>query len=1066
MTARDTVLLERLGVDLIGPAAEDELIGDRPSDRYLTGILYPQKYEVGPEEDDDLGVQDDEQEAAGSAAEDESIGLVHAMRPASAGLSFAITADDDAGPSLNITVSCGTYTAVEPRDDDSGDADDSEGEQPPRRRRLEWQRTSHHVTLADVSLPETSDPKELTLEEHGLPGMGLFIKTSNWGSGWLVTVAMVNQQEILEEDRRRDIEEKTFFQTRLEINPGRSTRIRSRPAVPKGGEDGDVRAANLLYRNAAEFAVGHTCSAGWEAEGNSVAEAVYTAWLPRARVARTSSSGHRVFDKLRKREDGLAPLSTGWLSSASVAPLVEGLSLLPEAYDDWIGEQRARASSLPEEFAEQASDHIAQCEQVAEGMREGIQTLREDHQVLLAFQLANKAMEVQRRWLHPDESAFSWRPFQLGFLLLSLPSLARQDHPGRKIMDLLWFPTGGGKTEAYLALIAFTLFHRRLRFPENPDNGAGVAVIMRYTLRLLTAQQFQRASALILACENLRRGNELPVNAQQDALGSVPFSIGLWVGSNATPNTVKDAAEVFLQGKPHSPAQLEDCPACGTRLHWRPTDDLSAVEVRCTNASCPLGSSGDLLPVWTVDEDVYRETPSLVIGTIDKFAQIVRRTETGRLFGRQTPHPPPELIIQDELHLITGPLGTMAGAYEIAVDRLCSEGGTRPKIIGSTATIRRAEPQIKALFNRRTRQFPPPGLDASDSAFGVLDTQSPDRLYVGVTTAGRSAKFALQAVSASLLQSASVPAMSQEERDAYWTLVAYFNSLRELGGALVLMQDDVGASLQEYAERRSEVARDARIVDELTSRVSQIEIRDKLQELTRGADDANAIDVLLASNMISVGVDVPRLGLMVVNGQPKAIAEYIQATSRVGRGGVGGLIVTLYNNAKARDRSHYETFATWHSTLYREVEASSVTPFASRARDRTLHAPLVAMVRHLEAEMRDEPVLSADREQAVRKYAELIVARARDVDADEVDAVRAQLEELIEMWSNRAPLKDYWNDYRTKTSLLIGAEKAAARRAAGRLPAEAWPTPNSLRNVDPGTPFVVVERLRPDSEED
>src|SRR5690606_32244183 len=203
----------------------------------------------------------------------------------------------------------------------------------------------------------------------------------------------------------------------------------------------------------------------------------------------------------------------------------------------------------------------------------------------------------------------------------------------------------------------------------------------------------------------------------------------------------------------------------------------------------------------------------LLIGTIDKFAQIVRRKEVNALFGLNG-GTPPDLVLQDELHLISGPLGTIAGLYEVAIDRMFGSGGAHPKIIGSTATIRRASEQVSALFNRKTAQFPPPCLDATDSAFAIVDQNAPGRLYAGITTAGRSAKFTLQPVAASLLQSAFGGTADDKSRDPYWTLVSYFNSLRELGGALVLMQDDVNDSLALLAERRGEVGRRPELIEE------------------------------------------------------------------------------------------------------------------------------------------------------------------------------------------------------------------------------------------------------------
>ncbi|RMH03810.1 MAG: DNA/RNA helicase, partial [Nitrospirae bacterium] len=464
-------------------------------------------------------------------------------------------------------------------------------------------------------------------------------------------------------------------------------------------------------------------------------------------------------------------------------------------------------------------------------------------------------------------------------------------------------------------------------------------------------------------------------------------------------------------------------------------------------------------PIFTVDEDVYVHRPTLLIGTADKFAQIVREKRTNRLFGISDGFPP-DLIIQDELHLISGPLGTIAGIYETAFDLMFSVCGQRPKVIGSTATIRRAQEQVRALFDREAFQFPPPAIDHDDSGFAVRDRRpaAKGRRYVGVTTAGRSAKFTLQAVAGSLLQTAFGAFSNDARRDAYWTLVGYFNSLRELGGALVLMQDDVTDSVALYADARSEKRRPLRNVEELTSRRTQEEIRDMLHLLDIKVGSPGAVDAVLATNMVSVGIDISRLGLMLVNGQPKTIAEYIQSTSRVGRGDVSGLVVSVLNNAKARDRSHFETFCGWHRTLYRDVEATSVTPFAARARDRALHAALVAAVRHLVPGMIDSPRMDDDAEDKAMELIDLIVERAARIDPTEL-AVREELERLLDSWRARE-VEVYWSDYKGGKSLLQGAEYAAARRAVGREVGAAWPTLNSMRSVEAGTPFRMASALR------
>ena len=216
--------------------------------------------------------------------------------------------------------------------------------------------------------------------------------------------------------------------------------------------------------------------------------------------------------------------------------------------------------------------------------------------------------------------------------------------------------------------------------------------------------------------------------------------------------------------------------------------------------------------------------------------------------------------------------------------------------------------------------------------------------------------------------------------------------------------------------------------------------------------------------MVSVGVDIPRLGLMLVNGQPKTTAEYIQSTSRVGRGRVSGLVVTILNNAKARDRSHFETFRGWHGALYRDVEATSVTPFASRARDRALHAALVAAVRHLVPGMLDSPASAEVHEAEIMSLIDEIVERAKRIDPEETE-VRDELVNRYDQWVAMAP-PHYWNDYRPRRSLLQSAERHARDVALGRMPGVAWPTLNSMRNVEAGTPFRLAPALRHDGGDD
>lgn len=1025
MPARDKILT-RLREDLIGPRKPDETLSARPSDIYLTGILWPRNTTLAPEEDEKISIAPGGDEMGDDAEDQAQPQSVSMRRPSTAGVSFAASSSRGA-PSVTVRIRFGMYCET----DEGG-------------RRL-WKRQQHAPDPISVTLESEGD--DIPFSSGELTGLRINVRSVPFPDGMLATITLVNDL-IPEERDRASIERTTLFQVLLEIEPLAGTTLIARPSRRAPVDDEDWSSA-LLYRDAKEFAAGHTCSADWFTEPNHLASAtkVFSSWMPQATVEAISPDGDEVFRKLKQGDSD--PLRAGWLASADKDQLCAGLMRLCLAYDTWIGRQEAEAAHLSVPFQGVAQRHLQNARHVLKRMIAGIEFLDRSKEAREAFHLANLAMTTQREW--SSQGPLQWRPFQLAFILLALQSTADGRHTDREVMDLLWFPAGGGKTEAYLGLIAFVAFYRRLTAAV-PDDGAGVAVIMRYTLRLLTTQQFIRASAMIFACEAIRRSKiATPFTG---SLGKEQFGIGLWVGDGATPNTRQGAFDSASDTSKSSPRQLTKCPCCREKLSYeqpRPTDHVS---VRCTNSSCLL-ADGQPLPVWVVDDDIYAFRPTLLIGTVDKFAQIVRKADTAALFdvrGRAQP----QLILQDELHLISGPLGTLVGLYESALDLILSAQGTRPKIIGSTATIRRAPDQVLALFDRETCQFPPPGITAANSGFTVVDGSLPGRCYVGVTTAGRSAKFTLQAVSASLLQTAFA-GLSAQERDAYWTLIAYFNSLRELGGALVLMQDDVHDTIRLLAETRSEPARRLGSVEELASRRSQADIRQMLETLEYPAGHDASLDVVLATSMVSVGVDIRRLGLMVVNGQPKTMAEYIQCTSRVGRGTVSGLVVPVLNNAKPRDRSHYETFRTWHSTLYREVEATSVTPFASRARDRALHAVLVAVVRHLVPGRLSSPVLDDPSILAAEQLICRIALRARRVDPFEIDVER-ELRERLARWIRRAP-QQYWSRF-PRTSLLQGAEEAAALRASGRVVGQAWPTPNTMRGVEPATPFRLAERLK------
>jgi ATP-dependent helicase YprA (DUF1998 family) len=632
---------------------------------------------------------------------------------------------------------------------------------------------------------------------------------------------------------------------------------------------------------------------------------------------------------------------------------------------------------------------------------------------------------------------------------MSLNGVRDGQSPDRDIVDLIWFPTGGGKTEAYLGVMAFYMFHERLLM-ESDASGLkrdGTNVLMRYTLRMLTTQQFQRAASLICSMEYLRR------NPSKHRNGNIPgrrFSLGLWIGSEGSPNKIKDAKielRSFRNGDiAGNPLILTECPWCRAEIgryngskprgftdpQWaaartcgiqeRLTDPL----LLCSDGQCEFGQedSNSWLPVEVIDERIYQNPPSILISTADKFAIIAYRPEAGALFGCRIidSRPsqvsvPPGLIVQDELHLISGPLGTMYALYEGVIEKLCSaqlNGVTvRPKLIASTATIRGAADQVKALYARaRTHLFPAPGLSMGDSFFGKYARDAngnlrPGRLYLGIhaNDYGSVLTTQVRAFSSALFRPWS---FALNSRDAWWTLLAFYNSIRELGGARTLFDSDIRSRLKFVFNREGFAPDDRRqlkIIEELTSRLSQAEIVSMMDRLSAQYDGSSVrgnLDACLASNIIEVGVDIERLSLMGVVGQPKSTASYIQVTGRVGRRwwDRAGLILMIYNPSKSRDRSHYEQFQSYHRRLYERVEPNTTTPFATSAIQRGLAGVLIAWAR----QQSSAPVFNYnDYVAAVESAYELLCNRCSIIQAPEdqgqsLASLKRVRDELISKW--------------------------------------------------------------------
>lgn len=1073
-----TQLIETLRLDLVGPGRgtpyADEVLPQSPSRWYLTGFLAPIEASDEQRRDETANDEADEQDESGGtddAQEVDRSSAKTAFFPSSAGLSLLVAPKLK---SLSVTVRWGDYKREQRK----------EGEV--------WVRTARESTITLEVPAHTPKPVEEVLPQSDGLKVVLSVRAvaKIAGADELVegtrsaSVFLVNHRKPAPDDRR---DEGYVFQVELEVKADEG--FTARPDL-RGikSEDWDERVSDLQFRDVREFAVGHGVATDAVTDAGAC-KLVRTCWIPCAEVERVEPA------KIPTIELGMEKLAALSDHAAARAALAE----LPKLYTAWIEAQRKKSPSRPQRRTDTAVELFKVASRAAKRIEAGIECLS-DPQVLEAFRLANKVMARAARQrfgaLQNIDSAKvntpEWRPFQLAFILLNLPGIVEPKNTDRETVDLLFFPTGGGKTEAYLGLSAFTLVLRRLRNPGL--SGAGVSVLMRYTLRLLTLDQLSRAATMICALE-LERQDEVP------KLGPWPFEIGLWVGQAATPNKMgkkgdnnpesaraKTTAFKNKERKP-SPIPLENCPWCGEKFTphcfrleraGRPDpDNPTDLRIGCANRNC-LFTRDRALPIVAVDEPIYRRLPCFLIATVDKFANLPWVGEIGGFFGRversdkdgfygpcdpgqgtrlEGALPPPDLVIQDELHLISGPMGTMVGLYETALDELCSrkvDGRVvRPKIIASTATVRRATTQIRALFSRTAVDvFPPPGPDRRDSFFAqtLPSTESNARQYLGIAAQGRSPKviflrsvLALMAAAQKAHDEAGGKRNKANPADAYMTMLGYFNSLRELGGCRRILEDEVQTKLVDRSRRRRVGEAEGLFADrkkfsavvELTSRVGTDMVADAKRRLARAHEEDDHVDTAIATNMISVGLDITRLGLMVVFGQPKTSAEYIQATSRVGREEKRpGLVLTLLNIHKPRDRSHYERFGFYHTTFYRSVEATSVTPFSPRALDRGLAGALVALARHSLGPM--TPPRGAEQVLAFRTQLDscidVMIARAAhhtsfttEEERELRQKVRDRCQDLLDEWARIA------GDYKQSStpfqyqSWEIGGAKALIR---------------------------------------
>lgn len=1060
----------QLGISFPGRFIDPEkkyeiLTGISPSERYPIGVLYPiYKGEEGV--DPASETQDDEEENGDDQTEQSPEAVVKRRRyipPSSVGISFFIR-----GEHIKFQVICfATKYKNEADRDEEG-----------RFIRDEWHRIplanddGETRTFSSSALRNKRDIGEPFRERvNVLNGhAGIDVLWRPFSDGWIVTVSLFNGYELQAEgDIRTLSRERTsnsLFEVKLKcvFDVGE---VSVYPRVDKNLLTEEEQELELQYKNHHIYAVGHGAAADWAVENGKVRE-IWTEFFPTVEVPQVTAD---LADSSTKT------LQLVYLSLVETRneQIFNDLDKFVRDYAVWVENQKSLVAAAQPDERGAANRIVERMDRAVSRMRHGISLLKNDGKAAQSFAIANNAMLDQMMQndraqgkVKPQEQ-YRWRPFQLAFLLSVIESVVNEESDFRDTVDLIWFPTGGGKTEAYLGLIAFLIVWRRL---TNPASGSGTTVLMRYTLRLLTAQQYLRANRMICALELIRR--------KTPALGKEPITVGMWVGAATSPNTFESAQKAInkaAEGKGNAPMELvlDSCPWC-RKLFRAPQNYIAsstAFHFRCTNAECDFARTANgIIPCNVVDEALYIDPPTMLIATIDKFARLAWEERANIFFGGKG-NRPPELVIQDELHLIAGALGSIAGLYEAAIDTVLVHKGIHPKYIASTATIRMAEHQVRQLYGKDVAVFPPPGISCDDSYFArtVPLEEKPGRLYVGYLAPmlGRQtvAKIPSNIVplAACLLLAPEVIFALDGGRDslldAWWTQVVYHGSLKGVGNSHNAFNLDVREFLRRYTDevnRANKVNGDIeRIIERPMARIAQLTSISSAEEnaktfarLERSGNDPEGLDVVLATNMISVGLDVARLALMIVNGQPLSSAEYIQATSRIGRGEIPGIVFTNYYRDQARSLSHYENFRPYHESFYRFVEPTSVTPYTYHARARALHAALVIAVRHSCSHLLDNRTAGSfnPADKGVADVIEILKRRCNRADKDRASETKKHIDKLANDWQA-------WAEICRKTKRQLNYQAPGNDGATDRLLYNyddkikgQWATLQSMRNVE------------------
>lgn len=1124
-------ILDAVREDLIGPRADGKPLTEDPSKTYISGVLFPSDAEYtieeetydNQEEDSPQSIQIMEDNSAAQETvyeETDDVQRKKFKKPSSLGVSFYLAADTSA---IKVIAKWGTYTSKEFNEEVIVKNQETDEEETKVYKKNEFYREAKQEEII-INFNEKERNKRIPFPSN--PRLFFYVISRITNKKYrMVTVYIQNCDK-----GGKSIPEwqNAMYQTELIVTGVNNESCFIAEYICRENELED----EYFYKSRPVFARGRQCAAEWEnPDSLTNATLIKSSFIPSHEIAGVKAD----IDGFEEHAFSTYKL----MFPANKEKTIIQLSNLVNNYDNWI-------SNLPDTGCNQKKyeEIRIKCYNALNRMKAGIELISNNEIAYKAFTFMNTAMYWQKaitlysnsrdsnkniNKIIKDENGapkhlLEWRPFQIAFILLNLVGLTEKNgapDSDRNIVDLLYFPTGGGKTEAYLGLIAYTVGLRRLSIntADGYERDGGVTVFLRYTLRLLTTQQRDRLLKLILAMDIIRKKAE---NSGTAIYGKIPISIGFWVGGQLTPNTFVDYTSDQEYKKNNFikmvSKQLVRCPYCGEPLTSdnyiiNPNDET--VQIYCSNDNCLYSKAkGNPLPVYLVDTEIYHKCPTVIISTVDKFARLPWDEKVGALFGHVNrscpqhgfiavgeehsgyhkgksssnkievtpckPFYPPELIIQDELHLITGPLGTIYGGYETAIEYLCTVNGVKPKYIVSTATIKNAGEQVKTLYGREIMaQFPPSGTDIKDSFFMkevdlpetkpancsdeqikqmIEKKQKPFREYAGVCVPGQSVKTTLIRLYAVILQKTFELAKNPEYEDyvdPYFTLIGYFNSIRELGGAVRLLEDDIVKRIDHivdkygYQNHRYLSGYDSK--KEITSRIKSHEIAEILEHLAIPFDKElkyqNCYDVVIATNMIAVGMDVDRLGLMAVLGQPKQNAEYIQATSRVGRQSPG-LIFSLYNPYRPRDLSNYENFMGFHTQMYRYVEGTTSTPFAARAIDRDMHALILALIRltNEKTAKKATGILYID-DSVIESLKQNILERVKVVDYTAYDEAEIALDSFINTWKALAKATD--------KSLVYHVEypKHNQQRLISRYGLEIngyneKPTLNSMRDVE------------------